>query len=107
MKPQQEKPTTFDRFAGDYPALLHDPIREKFATTNRFFFERKMQVIRHFFKTIGIESRELDWLDVGCGQGDMLRAGEPWFKSATGCDPSEGMLRACTGLEVRKQESIR
>jgi len=106
MKPQQEKPTTFDRFAGDYPALLHDPIREKFATTNRFFFERKMQVIRRFFKSAGIESRDLDWLDVGCGQGDMLRVGQPWFKSATGCDPSEGMLRACTNLEVRKQESL-
>ena len=106
MKPQQEKPTTFDRFAGDYPALLHDPIREKFATTNRFFFERKVQVTRRFFRRIGIESQELDWLDVGCGQGDMLRVGQPWFKSATGCDPSEGMLRACTDLEVRKQESL-
>jgi ubiquinone/menaquinone biosynthesis C-methylase UbiE len=106
MKPQQEKPTTFDRFADDYSALLHDPIREKFATTNRFFFERKMQVIRRFFRSAGIESRDLDWLDVGCGQGDMLRVGRPWFKSATGCDPSEGMLRACSDLDVRKQESF-
>ena len=77
MKPQQEKPTTFDRFAGDYPALLHDPIREKFATTNRFFFERKVQVIRRFFRRIGIESQELDWLDVGCGQGEALRLVKP------------------------------
>jgi len=105
MKLRQEKLTTFDRYAGDYADLLHDPIRERFAAGNHFFFERKIQVICRFFKTVGIESRNLDWLDVGCGQGDMLRLGKPLFRSAAGCDPSEGMLQACAGLNVRKQES--
>lgn len=106
MKPQREKPTTFDRFAGDYSALLHDPLREKFAASNRFFFERKIQVIRRFFENAGIKSQSLAWLDIGCGQGDMLRVGQGDFRVATGCDPSEGMLEACAGLQVRRQESL-
>jgi SAM-dependent methyltransferase len=106
MKPEQEKPTTFDHYAGDYAALLHDPIREKFAASNRFFFERKIQVIRRFLQTVGIESERLDWLDIGCGQGDLLHVGKAYFRSANGCDPSEGMLQACTGLEVRKQDCV-
>jgi len=105
MKRQQEEHTAFDRYASDYAALLRDPIREKFASGNRFFFERKIQVICRFFKNVGIEPENLDWLDVGCGQGDMLRVGKPFFRSAAGCDPSEGMLQACADLNVRKQES--
>jgi SAM-dependent methyltransferase len=106
MKPEQEKPTTFDRYAGDYAALLHDPLRENFAVGNRFFFERKIQVIRRFFKNAGVKSQNLDWLDIGCGQGDMLRAGQGDFRIAMGCDPSQGMLEACGGLQVRRQESL-
>ena len=105
MKPPQEKPTTFDRYAGDYAALIQDPIRKKFAVSNRFFFEQKVHIIRRFFRAAGIQSENLGWLDIGCGQGDLLYAGRPYFKSAVGCDPSEGMLQACMGLDVRKQQS--
>ena len=106
MKPQQEKPTAFDDFAGNYAELIKDPIRDKFAATGDFFFKRKVQVILGFFRKAGIQSEKLDWLDIGCGQGDMLRAGLPFFRSSTGCDPSKGMLQACTGLQVRAQESL-
>ncbi len=106
MKPQQEKPTTFDDYAGNYAELIRDPIREKFAENNLFFFQRKIQVILGFFRKAGTRSETLDWLDIGCGQGDMLRAGLPFFKSSTGCDPSTGMLQACTGLQVRTQECL-
>jgi SAM-dependent methyltransferase len=106
MKSQQEKPTTFDNYAGNYAELIRDPIREKFADNSRFFFERKIQVIRRFFEQLRIPLETMDWLDVGCGQGDMLRVGKPFFKSATGCDPSKGMLESCTGLQVRVQESL-
>jgi len=106
MKPQQEKPTAFDGFAGNYAELIKDPIRDKFAATSDFFFERKVQVIRGFFRKAGIQSEKLDWLDIGCGQGDMLRAGLPFFRSAAGCDPSSGMLQACSGLQVRSQDSL-
>jgi SAM-dependent methyltransferase len=106
MNPQQEKPTTFDDFAGNYAELIKDPIRDKFAANSAFFFQRKVQVIRGFLRKAGIPPEKLDWLDIGCGQGDMLRAGLPFFKSAAGCDPSRGMLQACTGLQVRAQESL-
>ncbi len=106
MKPQQEKPTTFDDYAGDYAALIHDPIREKFASGNRFFLERKMQVIRGFFMRQGLQPEGLAWLDIGCGQGDMLRVGRQYFKSSVGCDPSQGMLEACKDLDVHHQASL-
>jgi SAM-dependent methyltransferase len=106
MKPQQEKPTTFDDYAGNYAELIKDPIREKFAESSAFFFERKIQVIRRFLRRAGIPAETQDWLDVGCGQGDMLRAGIPFFKSGAGCDPSKGMLQACSGLQVRIQQSM-
>src|SRR5437867_3945038 len=106
MKPQQEKPTTFDDYAGNYAELIRDPIREKFAGNSRFFFERKFQVIQNFFQQLGIRPETMDWLDVGCGQGDMLRVGKPYFKSATGCDPSKGMLEACEGLQVYLQQLL-
>jgi ubiquinone/menaquinone biosynthesis C-methylase UbiE len=105
MKPQQEKPARFDDYAGNYAELIKDPIREKFAADNHFFFERKLQVIRRYFHKAGVVTETLDWLDIGCGRGDMLRAGLPFFRSATGCDPSNGMLQACTDLQVRIQES--
>ena len=103
MKPQQEKPSTFDDYADDYAALIRDPIRDQFASGGRFFFERKIHVIRDFFRWAGIDTHALAWLDVGCGQGDLLRLGKPHFKSAAGCDPSNGMLKACPDLNVRHQ----
>ena len=106
MDPQEEKPIEFDGYARNYADLIRDPIREKFAASSSFFFERKIQVVRRFFKNVGIESARLDWLDIGCGQGDMLRAGQPYFRSAVGCDPSKGMLEACAGLNVRLQDSL-
>jgi ubiquinone/menaquinone biosynthesis C-methylase UbiE len=106
MDPQEEKPTAFDNYAGNYADLIRDPIREKFAATSDFFFERKTQVIRRFFSGLGVDPKRQDWLDIGCGQGDMLRAAQPHFRSAVGCDPSKGMLQGCAGLRVRHQESL-
>jgi SAM-dependent methyltransferase len=106
MKTQQEKPATFDNYAGDYAALIHDPIRDRFAAGARFFFERKIQVIRAFFKRRSMQSESLNWLDIGCGQGDLLRLGRQYFKSSVGCDPSAGMLQSCRDLEVRHQLSL-
>jgi ubiquinone/menaquinone biosynthesis C-methylase UbiE len=106
MSEQPDKPSGFNAYAQDYAELLRDPIREKFAATNRFFFERKLQIIRSFYKRFGSDTRELDWLDVGCGQGDLLRLGNAHFKSAAGCDPSEGMLKSCSDLKVRTQPDM-
>jgi SAM-dependent methyltransferase len=106
MKPPQEKPTTFDAYAADYAALIQDPIRDKFASGRRFFFERKIQVIQDFFNRAGIDTRELSWLDAGCGQGDLMRCGLSYFKTAVGCDPSQGMLKCCEDLQVRHQTDL-
>ena len=103
MNQPQEKPPAFDNYANDYAALIQDPIRDKFASGSQFFFKRKIEVIRSFFESAGIQTRKLDWLDVGCGQGDLLRLGRDSFKSIAGCDPSQGMLKSCEGLEVRHQ----
>ena len=50
MSEQPEKPTGFNAYATDYAELIRDPIREKFAASNRFFFERKLQIIRSFYQ---------------------------------------------------------
>src|SRR5215470_12573277 len=103
MNPQPEKPTTFDNYADEYAALIRDPIRDKFAGGSRFFFERKIQVIRRFFHREGIDMSQLSWLDMGCGQGDLLRTGRSYFRASAGCDPSRGMLKSCADLDVRHQ----
>ena len=105
MSERLEKPTEFDAYADEYAALIRDPIRERFAATNRFFFERKIQVIRRFYKGRGIDTQKLSWLDVGCGQGDLLRLGKTRFASTIGTDPSAKMLESCSDLEVRLQSS--
>jgi SAM-dependent methyltransferase len=105
MSERLEKPTEFDAYADEYAELIRDPIRERFAATNRFFFERKIQVIRKFYRGQGIDTQKLTWLDVGCGQGDLLRLGKTQFASAIGTDPSARMLESCSDLEVRCQPS--
>ena len=106
MKPPHEKPTTFDAYAANYRELIRDPIRDKFASGGGFFFERKIQIIRDFFNRAGIDTRELSWLDAGCGQGDLLRCGQQYFKTVVGCDPSEGMLESCEDLQVLHQPDM-
>ena len=87
MSEQPEKPAGFNAYASDYAELIRDPIREKFAASNRFFFERKLQIIRGFYERLDIATQKIDWLDVGCGQGDLLRVGRGFFKSSAGCAP--------------------
>lgn len=101
-EPQQDK-AEFDRFAGGYRDLIKDPIRDRFAADQEFFFRRKLDVFRDFFRSVDIDMRRLSWLDVGCGQGDLLRMGKPLFAAVAGCDPSDRMLESCSDLQVRQQ----
>lgn len=48
----------------------------------------------------------VDWLDIGCGQGELLRLAGSHFKSSSGCDPSNKMLEFCRSLTVRHQPSM-
>src|SRR5688572_14083420 len=106
MNRQHEKPPEFDRFAESYPELIRDPIRDRFASGGRFFFERKIEIIQAYFRKTGTQTQQLDWLDVGCGQGNLLRLAGANFKSAAGCDPSGEMLKSCGDLNVRCQTSV-
>jgi SAM-dependent methyltransferase len=96
----------FDHFAAaGYSKLLHHPIREKFAPGSRFFFERKLLLLRAFYQRRGENTKLATWLDVGCGEGTLLNLGKPYFREVVGCDISAGMIQNCQGLEVRRQES--
>jgi SAM-dependent methyltransferase len=99
-------PAEFDRYAQDYDALLRDPLRDGFAGEKTFFVERKLDVILKFLTSHKQDPRSLRWLDVGCGQGDLLRMGKSFFASVAGCDPSTRMLEACSGLDVSHQPDV-
>jgi SAM-dependent methyltransferase len=99
-------PAEFDKYAATYQELLDDPIRNRFAPGSSFFFERKWMLIAEYFSRIGLETSNADWLDVGCGRGELLRLGKPHFRTVAGCDVSAEMMAASTGLPVRKQEQL-
>jgi len=91
----------FDSYADNYEALLNDPIRNVFSPDGCLFFHRqKLKVIRRFFRKQGRRTESLDWLDVGCGRGELLGLGHADFRSATGCDPSAGMLNDAAEVRV-------
>ena len=96
-------PPEFDSYAREYSELLRDPVRDRFATTPLFFHQRKWSVIREFFDSMGRSTREANWLDVGCGRGELLRLGQSAFGRVAGCDLSQEMLKASADLEVRLQ----
>lgn len=93
----------FDELAGNYDELLKDPLREAFAPGSAFFVTRKLEVMRAFGRRQGKKISEATWLDVGCGKGDLLRAGRPYFGRTLGCDVSAGMIRECGDLDVALQ----
>jgi SAM-dependent methyltransferase len=92
----------FDNYAAEYDALLRDPLRDGFGRRD-FFHERKISLIRDYFRYLGADPLKCSWIDIGCGQGDLLRAGLRDFGSAVGCDVSLDMLEACKGLPVFRQ----
>ena len=93
----------FDQFSSDYSTLLHDPIRERFAPGSQFFHERKWLLLREWCARAGLETERENWLDIGCGKGDLLRLGKSSFDHVVGCDPSVGMLQGVDDLEVIQQ----
>ena len=96
-------PPEFDSYAREYSELLRDPLRDRFATSPLFFHQRKWSVIQEFFESRGRSMHEASWLDIGCGQGELLRLGQSAFARVAGCDLSQEMLKASEGLEVRLQ----
>src|SRR5689334_1011238 len=98
-------PAEFDRYASaGYSTLLSDPIRGKFAGSE-FFFRRKLLLLRELCQQYGSGTKSAVWLDVGCGEGTLLRMGKEYFREVAGCDVSQGMMQHCQGLNVRQQDS--
>jgi ubiquinone/menaquinone biosynthesis C-methylase UbiE len=94
----------FDSYAIKYGALLSDPLRNGFADTE-FFHARKRDLLLDFLSRMGKPPSNLAWLDVGCGQGELLQLGKMHFGRVAGCDPSAGMLKHCQSVEVKLQPS--
>jgi SAM-dependent methyltransferase len=96
----------FDRYSGSYEDLLKDPIRDHFTASGaQFFHLRKRDLIREHFRTLGIKTLRLSYLDVGCGKGELLSLLRDDFHQVAGCDPSPGMLSSSQGVETRLQEN--
>jgi ubiquinone/menaquinone biosynthesis C-methylase UbiE len=93
----------FDQYADAYKTLSTDPILEKFAPGSDFFHKRKWSLLAEFMERTGMRPEKSAWLDVGCGQGDLLRLGIDHFGEVAGCDLSTGMLEGCKGLKATPQ----
>ncbi|HYP05672.1 MAG TPA: class I SAM-dependent methyltransferase [Bryobacteraceae bacterium] len=104
-----EKKAEFDHLSESYEQLLADPIRDRFtAGDSQFFHTRKRDLIRAFFKRRGTDTRKLNYLDLGCGKGELLTLLREDFGRVSGCDPSAGMMEsgglAEKGITTRVQD---
>ena len=95
----------FDRYSASYADLLDDPIRSQFASDPLYFHRKKVDLIAAMLRGQGKNSRTMKWLDVGCGQADLLRLGRSLFAEAVGCDPAGTMLPEATDFPVYVQPS--
>jgi SAM-dependent methyltransferase len=94
----------FDVYADRYEDLLGDPLRDRFASSHQYFHRRKLEVLRDYLAASGRPSRSLQWLDFGCGTGELLRLGASHFALACGCDVSAESVKHCSDLQVKVQE---
>lgn len=92
----------FDRYANNYEALVREPTRDWFGSP-LFFHRRKLDLLLRVLASMHRDTRSMDWLDVGCGQGTLLALGKAHFRKACGCDPSAGMLDSCLVADVLVQ----
>ena len=99
-------PREFDEYAESYAELLNDPLRRRFTEDPLHFHKRKWDLLKAFLRTEGKDPSKLRWLDVGCGQGDLLNLAGAAFERAVGCDPSSGMLQSASPFEMLTQSSL-
>lgn len=100
----ENRKAEFEAFADSYEEMCADPLRRRFASSTDFFHRRKLEVLRSALRAAGRSPGNLDWLDLGCGRGDLLRMGKTEFASASGCDVSPASLKYCAGMSVREQK---
>ena len=101
----------FDGLSAAYEELLADPLRERFTGGEPGFFHvRKRDLIRDFFRSRGIDTHALSFLDVGCGKGEILTLLREDFGQLSGCDPSAAMLDSgglrAKGIQTRVQHDL-
>jgi ubiquinone/menaquinone biosynthesis C-methylase UbiE len=101
---QKESPE-FDQYAHSYAQLLDDPLRNRFVRDPLQFHRRKVHLIELLLKRFGVNPATQKWLDVGCGQGQLLELAGSRFKQAAGCDPSAVMLSSNPSFTVSHQPS--
>jgi SAM-dependent methyltransferase len=106
MQSSHEQTPEFDQYAPAYAKLLDDPLRNRFARDPLHFHRRKWQLIQSLLQRAGTAPKAFRWLDVGCGQGELLSLAGSAFASAAGCDPSPGMLAPQAAYETRVQSSL-
>ena len=96
----------FDRFSLAYEELVKDPIRDRFTGGNSVFFhERKRDLIRSYFRSAKRDTHAMDYLDVGCGRGELVTLLRGDFGRVAGCDPSRGMLSSVQGVDTQVQDA--
>lgn len=98
-------PAEFDQYADDYDKLLGNRARQAFASNQDFFVERKLHLLLAYFRRRNRDTKQLSWVDIGCGRGELLRMGQGQFGRIAGCDLSAGMLAGCQDLAVELQRS--
>ncbi|MES2222305.1 MAG: methyltransferase domain-containing protein [Acidobacteriota bacterium] len=96
----------FDQYAPAYTDMLDDPIRKQFSKDPLHFHRRKWYLLRDMLEGAGRRVSAQRWLDVGCGQGDLLQLAGPHFAQATGCDPSSVMISRSNSFRVEHQPSF-
>jgi SAM-dependent methyltransferase len=106
LQNNENKSPEFDQFAPAYSELLDDPIRNRFSTDPLHFHRRKWLLLQSLLRRAGVAPQTLRWLDVGCGQGELLSLAGSHFASAQGCDPSAGMLSPNASVKTYVQPSL-
>src|ERR1017187_7390997 len=105
MPISRDNPPELDRYATTYSTLLDDPIQNRFARDPLHFHRRKWLLVKGLLKRFGVAAETQRWLDVGCGQGQLLELAGGNFRQATGCDPSAVMLPSHATFTVLEQPS--
>ena len=87
-----------------YDQAMRDPWKTWFTRDYSFFTTVKRDMLLQAARRHIGNPSELDWLDVGCGQGELMRLARGCFRASLGCDPSAAMLAKCNGVEALLQE---
>lgn len=84
---------TFDDISLHYEDLLEDPIKVWFGGDSYEYYLRvkATEILKHLHR-VGVDSKTLRALDVGCGTGRMAHILHGEFLEIQGVDSSEGMI---------------